>query len=53
MVLRLYGLEKLQAYIRNHIELAKLFEELVAQDKRFEVKTSYQSNLCGMLDQAK
>ncbi|XP_010326342.1 tyrosine decarboxylase 2 [Solanum lycopersicum] len=39
MVLRLYGLEKLQAYIRNHIELAKLFEELVAQDKRFEIVT--------------
>ncbi|XP_060180657.1 tyrosine decarboxylase 2 isoform X2 [Lycium barbarum] len=39
MVLRLYGLEKLQAYIRNHIELAKLFEELVAQDQRFEIVT--------------
>ncbi|KAK6780454.1 hypothetical protein RDI58_022638 [Solanum bulbocastanum] len=39
MVLRLYGLEKLQAYIRNHIELAKLFEELVVQDKRFEIVT--------------
>ncbi|KAL2456186.1 Tyrosine decarboxylase 1 [Forsythia ovata] len=37
MVLRLYGLENLQAYIRNHIELAKMFEELVKQDPRFEV----------------
>ncbi|CAK9184942.1 unnamed protein product [Ilex paraguariensis] len=37
MVLRLYGLENLQSYIRNHIELAKQFEELVAQDPRFEV----------------
>ncbi|XP_059660189.1 tyrosine decarboxylase 2 [Cornus florida] len=37
MVLRLYGLENLQSYIRNHIELAKHFEELVAQDPRFEV----------------
>ncbi|KAJ9697060.1 hypothetical protein PVL29_009011 [Vitis rotundifolia] len=36
MVLRLYGVEKLQHYIRNHIELAKRFEELVAQDPRFE-----------------
>ncbi|KAM3326030.1 tyrosine decarboxylase 2 isoform X1 [Capsicum chacoense] len=39
MVLRLYGLEKLQAYIRNHIQLAKLFEKLVAQDQRFEIVT--------------
>ncbi|XP_019225726.1 PREDICTED: tyrosine decarboxylase 1 isoform X1 [Nicotiana attenuata] len=39
MVLRLYGLEKLQAYIRNHIELARRFEELVAQDQRFEIVT--------------
>ncbi|KAL8552205.1 hypothetical protein ACS0TY_001049 [Phlomoides rotata] len=37
MVLRLYGLEKLQAYIRNHIELARKFEELVKLDSRFEV----------------
>ncbi|KAL6540768.1 Tyrosine decarboxylase 1 [Orobanche minor] len=37
MVLRLYGLDKLQAYIRSHIELAEKFEELVRQDPRFEV----------------
>ncbi|KAL0459345.1 UNVERIFIED_CONTAM: Tyrosine decarboxylase 1 [Sesamum latifolium] len=37
MVLRLYGLENLQAYIRNHIELARKFEELVKLDPRFEV----------------
>ncbi|KAH6766673.1 Pyridoxal phosphate transferases superfamily protein [Perilla frutescens var. hirtella] len=37
MVLRLYGLENLQAYIRNHIELARKFEELVNLDPRFEV----------------
>ncbi|XP_051142340.1 phenylacetaldehyde synthase-like [Andrographis paniculata] len=37
MVLRLYGLEKLQAYIRNHVDLAKKFEELVKQDPRFKV----------------
>ncbi|KAK9281335.1 hypothetical protein L1049_004234 [Liquidambar formosana] len=41
MVLRLYGLENLQSYIRNHIKLAKHFEELVAQDPRFEVNTYY------------
>ncbi|KAJ4728348.1 Tyrosine decarboxylase [Melia azedarach] len=39
MVLRLYGLENLQCYIRNHIQLAKHFEELVGQDSRFEVVT--------------
>lgn len=38
MVFRLYGLENLQAYIRNHIELAKKFEEFVKLDTRFEVK---------------
>ncbi|XP_026421051.1 tyrosine decarboxylase 1-like isoform X2 [Papaver somniferum] len=37
MVLRLYGLENLQCYIRNHIKLAKHFEDLVAADSRFEV----------------
>ncbi|XP_065865254.1 phenylacetaldehyde synthase [Euphorbia lathyris] len=37
MVLRLYGVENLQCYIRNHINLAKHFEGLVAQDDRFEV----------------
>ncbi|KAJ4851343.1 Tyrosine decarboxylase 1 [Turnera subulata] len=39
MVLRLYGLENLQSYIRNHINLAKYFEGLVLEDKRFEVVT--------------
>ncbi|PSR94897.1 Tyrosine decarboxylase, partial [Actinidia chinensis var. chinensis] len=37
MVLRLYGLENLQCYLRNHIQLAKHFEELVSQDSRFKV----------------
>lgn len=36
-VLRLYGLENLQCYIRSHIQLAKHFEGLVEQDPRFEV----------------
>ncbi|KAJ6833589.1 tyrosine decarboxylase 1 [Iris pallida] len=37
MVLRLYGLENLQSYIRNHIKLAQQFEELIGYDSRFEV----------------
>ncbi|RAL51277.1 hypothetical protein DM860_010779 [Cuscuta australis] len=39
MVLRLYGLEMLQNYLRKHVELAKLFEGLVSGDPRFEVVT--------------
>lgn len=41
MVLRLYGVENLQSYIRNHIKLAQQFENLVAQDTRFEVRLDY------------
>jgi hypothetical protein len=37
MVLRLYGVENLQSYIRKHIQLAKHFEQLVLSDSRFEV----------------
>ncbi|EPS58074.1 hypothetical protein M569_16742, partial [Genlisea aurea] len=37
MVLRLYGVENLQAYIRNHIKLADAFEDLVKQDSRFQI----------------
>ncbi|KAG5055428.1 hypothetical protein JHK85_007938 [Glycine max] len=37
MVLRLYGLDGLRSHIRNHIELAANFEELVRQDTRFKV----------------
>ncbi|PSN56849.1 Tyrosine decarboxylase [Blattella germanica] len=36
-VLRKYGLEGLQSYIRNHCRLAKAFERLVRRDSRFEV----------------
>ncbi|KAG2302945.1 hypothetical protein Bca52824_031596, partial [Brassica carinata] len=39
MVLRLYGTETLKNYIRNHIKLAKLLEQLVSQDPNFEVIT--------------
>ncbi|KMZ67181.1 short isoform Tyrosine Decarboxylase [Zostera marina] len=37
MVLRLYGADKLRGYIRNHINLAKQFEQLVRSDSRFEI----------------
>lgn len=37
-VFRTYGISGLQQYIRNHIKLAKRFESLVKQDKRFEVR---------------
>nr|BAA95568.1 dopa decarboxylase [Tenebrio molitor] len=36
-VLRLYGIENLQAHIRKHIELAHYFESLVRSDERFEI----------------
>ena len=36
-VMRTYGISGLQAYIRNHVELAKRFEALVKKDARFEV----------------
>lgn len=36
-VLRTYGIEGLQKYMRNHIRLAKRFEQLVIRDDRFEV----------------
>jgi glutamate/tyrosine decarboxylase-like PLP-dependent enzyme len=34
---RTYGIEGLQAYVRNHMKLAKHFEALVKKDDRFEV----------------
>ncbi|KAL0702968.1 hypothetical protein Bca4012_059090 [Brassica carinata] len=36
---RLYGAETLKSYIRNHIKLAKDFEQLVSRDPNFEVVT--------------
>lgn len=36
-VFRTYGIYGLQAYIRNHMALAKKFEMLVQKDQRFEV----------------
>lgn len=35
--MRSYGISGLQAYIRNHVKLAKRFEALVKKDSRFEV----------------
>lgn len=36
-VIRKYGISGLQAYIRNHVRLARYFESLVQKDNRFEV----------------
>lgn len=36
-VMRSYGISGLQAYIRNHVQLAKRFEALVRKDTRFEL----------------
>src|SRR5688572_14707382 len=37
MILRHYGVEGLRSVIREHIRLAKLFEDLVRRDARYEV----------------
>lgn len=44
-VIRHYGVEGLQAYIREHVRLAALFEELVRSDSRFEVVAPRTANL--------
>ncbi|KAI6181671.1 Aromatic-L-amino-acid decarboxylase [Aphelenchoides besseyi] len=36
-VVRMYGVEGLQKYIRNHVRLAKKFESLIKADDRFEI----------------
>jgi glutamate/tyrosine decarboxylase-like PLP-dependent enzyme len=36
-VIRNYGVEGLQAYVREHCRLAKYFEKLTLADKRFEI----------------
>eukprot|EP00271_Cylindrocystis_brebissonii_P023518 TRINITY_DN9795_c1_g1_i1.p1 TRINITY_DN9795_c1_g1~~TRINITY_DN9795_c1_g1_i1.p1 ORF type:complete len:467 (-),score=84.10 TRINITY_DN9795_c1_g1_i1:877-2277(-) len=38
-VMRLHGAEGLRAYIRKHIGLGELFEQLVRSDDRFEIVT--------------
>ncbi|XP_015905623.3 tyrosine decarboxylase-like [Parasteatoda tepidariorum] len=37
LTIRKFGVEGIQKYVRNHIQLAKKFEELVRGDDRFEV----------------
>ncbi|XP_031270658.1 tyrosine/DOPA decarboxylase 1-like [Pistacia vera] len=37
LVLRSYGVTNLRNFLRSHVKMAKLFEELVGTDKRFEV----------------
>jgi len=37
LVLRSYGVDNLRGFIRSHVKMAKLFEELVTGDDRFEV----------------
>lgn len=45
-VLRIYGMEGIRRHIRNHISLAKHFQELVLSDSRFEVVTSSLGLVC-------
>lgn len=37
IVLRSYGVENLKNFLRNHVEMAKIFEGLVRKDERFEI----------------
>ncbi|KAJ6925748.1 tyrosine/dopa decarboxylase [Populus alba x Populus x berolinensis] len=37
LVLRSYGVANLRSFLRSHVKMARLFEDLVASDKRFEV----------------
>lgn len=36
-VMRLFGINKLQSYIRRHVDLARYFEYLLSKDSRFEL----------------
>ncbi len=44
-VIRWYGKLGLQNLIRSHIELGSKFEQLIAQDERFEIAAKRQFNL--------
>jgi aromatic-L-amino-acid decarboxylase len=44
-VLRLYGIENLQAHIRRHVGFAQQFAELCTADSRFEIVTKVQMGL--------
>ncbi|KAI5421935.1 hypothetical protein KIW84_045400, partial [Lathyrus oleraceus] len=37
IIIRSYGIENLKKFLRNHVEMAKTFEELVRKDERFEI----------------
>ncbi|KAH7661155.1 Tyrosine decarboxylase protein [Dioscorea alata] len=37
LVLRSYGVASLRNFIRSHVKMAKLFEDMVQTDKRFEI----------------
>ncbi|KAG7012550.1 Tyrosine/DOPA decarboxylase 2, partial [Cucurbita argyrosperma subsp. argyrosperma] len=37
VVMKSYGQENLRSFIRHHVEMAKLFEEMVKRDPRFEL----------------
>ncbi|CAA2989304.1 tyrosine DOPA decarboxylase 1-like [Olea europaea subsp. europaea] len=37
LVLRSYGVDNLRKFLRSHVNMAKIFEGLIAKDKRFEV----------------
>lgn len=45
LTLRWYGLEGLRTHIRNHMQMAEEFEQLVRQDARFEVAAQRTMNL--------
>ena len=45
LVIRHYGVNGLQAHIREHIRLARLFESLIAADERFEIVAPCTLNL--------
>jgi aromatic-L-amino-acid decarboxylase len=45
LVMRHYGLDGLQAYIRNHIQLAQWLEARVRADERFEILAPRTANL--------
>ena len=45
-VIRNYGVTGLQSYIREHCRLAKVFEEGVLSDKRFEVCNKVKVSSC-------
>jgi hypothetical protein len=44
-VIRIYGVEGLRAYIREHCRLAKVFESYVLKDDRFEIMNKVQLGL--------